>query len=196
MFRKIILTCGLIASQLSATEHRFIVDIMPGGFLLSSDIKGLTNTSEWDLEEVEGSASLTPNISVGYGLDLSIPLSIDLSVGTGGLVNGAFHTTYTQTELTVYGTSASKGFMMGPFFRVMNFDDFSWTTDNLRMEGTSGHAYGIAMMTGGKKFKFKMKLSHLANTDIKLQGQNGYRPSSSSFSLDGTMLELGMGLRF
>jgi hypothetical protein len=41
-----------------------------------------------------------------------------------------------------------------------------------------------------------MKLFQLANTDIQLQGENGYSPSSSSLSLDGTMLELGMGLRF
>jgi hypothetical protein len=146
MFRKIILTCGLLASQLSATEHRFTVDIMPGSFLVSNDIKGLTNTSGGNSETVDGSASLIPNISVGYGLDLSSPLSIDLSVGTGVLVNGAFDTTYTQVELTVYGTSESKHFMIGPFFRVMNFDDSSWITDNLRMTGTSGHAYGIAMM--------------------------------------------------
>ena len=196
MFKKTILTLGILASQLSATEHRFIVDIMPGSFLVSNDINGLTNTSRGISETVEGSTSLNPNISLGYGLDLSAPLSIDLSVGTGVLINGAFDTTYTQAELTGYWTTKSKRFMIGPFFRVMNFDDSSWTTTNLSMEGTSGHAYGLAMMIGGEHFKFKMKLSQLTGTDIKLQGQNGYIPSSSSLLLDGTMLELGMGLRF
>ena len=196
MLKKMILTSGLLVSHLSATEHNFIVDIMPGSFLVSSDVTGLTNTSGWSSETVDGSTSFIPNISVGYGVDLSIPLSIDVSVGTGALLNGAFDTTYTQAELTLYGTSASKHFMIGPFFRVMNFDDSSWITDNLSMAGTSGQAYGLAMMIGGKHVKFKMKLSQLTNTDIKLQGQNGYTPSSSSVSLDGTMLELGIGLRF
>jgi len=199
MFKKTILTFGLLVSQLSATEHRLIVDIMPGSFLASSDLNGLTNTSSGNFrveESIEGSTSLNPNISIGYGLDLTSPVSIDLSVGTGALLNGAFDTTYTQTELTVYGTSESKRFMIGPFFRVMNFSESDWTTDNLSMSSTSGYAYGIAMMIGGEKFKFKMKLSQLTNTDIQLQGQNGYSPSSSNISLDGTMLELGMGLRF
>lgn len=196
MFKKVILTCGLLASQLSAAEHNFVVDIMPGSFLVSSDVDGFTNTSGFGSEEIDGSASFAPNISVGYGLDLSIPLSLDFTVGTGVLANAAFDTTYTQAELTVYGTTPSKGFMMGPFFRTMKFKDPSWTTDNLTMEGTTANAYGIAMMVGGKKFKFKMKLSKVSNADLKVQGHNGYVPSSSTLSLDGTMIELGMGLRF
>ena len=169
---------------------------MPGSFLISPDIKGLENISGFFDEKIDGSGSFSPNISVGYGLDLTSPLSVDLSVGTGALVNGAFDVTYTQAELTVYGTSKSKRFMMGPFFRVMSFDNPSWTTNSLMMEGTSGHAYGLAMMVGGESFKFKMKVSQLTNTDVKLTGQNGYAPSSSSISLDGTAIELGMGLRF
>ena len=198
MFKKSILVSTLLLSQLSAIEHNFIVDIMPLSLLASSDVSGLENRSRGGgvIESIEGSSSLVPNISIGYGLDLTSLLSIDLSVGKGALVNGAFDTTYTQGELTVYGTSASKRFMMGPFFRVMNFGDSTWTTDNLEMSSTSGQAYGLAMMVGGKKFKFKMKISQLTNTDIALKGKNGYSPSSSSLSLDGTMVELGMGLRF
>ena len=196
MFKKVILTCGLLASQLSALENRFVVDIMPGGFLVSSDADGFENTSRLGSETIDGSTSFAPNISVGYGLDLAIPLSVDFTVGAGSVMNGAFDTTYTQGEVTVYGTTPLKHFMMGPFFRVMNFKNPSWTTDNLSMEGTSANAYGLAMMVGGKKFKFKMKFSKVTNADIKVQGHNGYTPSSSTLSLDGAMIELGMGLRF
>lgn len=196
---KTALVAGLFVSQLSAVENNFIVDIMPLSITAHSDVEGFSNkigsSSYYASETISGSASVSPNISLGYGLDLPY-FSIDATAGVGMIINGAFTASYWQGEATAYVTTAHKGFMIGPFYRYMNISDPTWTTDNLAMTGTVANAYGIAMMTGGKKVKFKIKVSQLNGADIAVAGKNGYIPSSNILSLDGTSVELGLALRF
>jgi len=193
----------LITPQLSAVENNFIMDIMPLGITAHSNVDGFVNSYtsssgySYASETISGSASFTPNIALGYGLDLPY-FSLDATVGVGALVNGAFTATYTQAELTAYVTTAQKGFMIGPFYRYLNYSDPQWATDNLSMKmiDSSAYAYGIAMMTGGKKVKFKLKVSELNGADVAVAGKNGYTASSNVLSLDGVTVELGLALRF
>ena len=193
------LTSSLAISQLSAAENNFIMDIMPGSAIMHSDIDGFSNnyggSSYYASETIKGKASFSPNIALGYGLDLPY-FSLDTTVGGGAMINGAFTATYLQGEVTAYVTSLKKGFMIGPFFRYVDISDPKWVTDNLKMVGTTANAYGIAMMTGGKKVKFKMKVSQLTGANIAVTGRNGYIPSKNTLSLDGVSIELGLALRF
>lgn len=197
--KKILVSIALASSvllpQLSAAEHNFIMDIMPLGVTAHSDINGFKNKSGYSYEAISGSASVSPNILLGYGLDLDY-FSMDAEVGGGLLVNGAFSAAYLQGEMTAYVTSFQKGFMIGPFYRYMNIEDPTWGTKNLEMTGTVASAFGLAMMTGGKHVKFKMKVSQLNDANIAVKGVNGYRPSQDTLSLDGISLELGLALRF
>ncbi len=193
------LASSLVVPQLSAVENNFIMDIMPLAITAHSDVDGFSNkigsSSYVASETISGSGSFSPNLALGYGLDLDY-FSLDATVGVGAIVNGAFSATYLQGEVTAYVTSYEKGFMIGPFYRHMDISDPTWTTENLKMTGTAASAYGIAMMTGGKKVKFKVKISQLNGADIAVAGANGYTPSSNTLSLDGTTVELGLALRF
>jgi len=196
---KTALVAGLLASQLSAVENNFIMDIMPGAYQGHSNLDGFVNSlggsSYYASETISGKGSLSPNISLGYGLDIPYA-SFDATVGAGALVNGAFSATYVQGEVTAYVTTAEKGFMIGPFYRYVNYSDPKWATENLTMTGTTASAYGISMMTGGKKVKFKLKVVSLNGADIAVRGANGYSASSNIISLDGVGVELGLALRF
>jgi len=192
-----VLCAAALALQVEAksVEHNFIMDIMPGSMQVHEDTDGFINTNGVDTEEVTGVASFSPNINAGYGLDIPFG-SFDVTGGIGAIINGAFSAVYTQVELAGYVTTRKKGFMIGPFIRYVNIADPEWATDNLNMEGTTALAYGIGMMTGGKKVKFKMKISSLNGADIAVQGRNGYTPNSNVISLDGIGVELGIALRF
>jgi len=181
--------------EANSVEHNFIIDIMPGSMQVHEDTEGFYNTNGVDKEEITGVASFSPNISAGYGLDIPFG-SFDVTGGIGAMINGAFSAVYTQVELAGYVTTRKKGFMIGPFVRYVNIADPEWATDNLEMKGTTALAYGIGMMTGGKKVKFKMKISSLNGADIAVNGLNGYNESQSSISLDGIGIELGIALRF
>lgn len=191
----LLLTSVVATSQLSAIENNFIMDIMPLSIVAHSDLEGFSNTSGFSSETISGSASVSPNILLGYGLDLSY-FSFDVTAGGGALVNGAFSATYLQGEVCAYVTTKQKGFMIGPFYRIMDYSDPKWLTDNLIMTGTQASVYGISMMTGGKKVKFKMKVGQTSGADIAVQGINGYTASSNTLSLDGLNVELGLALRF
>jgi len=202
-FIKTTLAAGLLVSQLSAVENNFIMDIMPGSFQGHATTDGFTNSRTssssyyygYDSETIEGKVSFSPNIALGYGLDIPYA-SFDVTAGAGYLINGAFSASYLQGEVTAYVTTAQKGFMIGPFYRYVNYSNPTWITDNLTMEGTTASAYGLAMMTGGKKVKFKLKVVSLHGADIAVKGANGYTPSSNTISLDGVGVELGLALRF
>ena len=195
----LVLTSALTVSQLSAVENNFIMDIMPGSAIVHSNIDGFSNkyagSFSYASETISGKASFSPNIDLGYGLDLPY-FSLDTTAGVGVMANGAFSATYLQGEVTAYVTSYKKGFMIGPFFRYIDISNPKWKTDNLNMVGTTANAYGIAMMTGGKKVKFKVKVSQLTGADIAVTGKNGYIPSRNTLSLDGLSVELGLALRF
>jgi len=196
---KTALMASLLVSQSSAVENNFVMDIMPGSFQSHPDIDGFVNSyadsSYGETETISGKGSFSPNISLGYGLDIPYA-SFDITAGAGFLVNGAFSATYLQGEVTAYITTARKGFMIGPFYRYVNYSDPKWSTDNLIMTGTAANAYGISMMTGGKKVKFKLNVVSLNGADIAVKGANGYVPSSNTISLDGIGIELGLALRF
>ena len=196
---KTALVAGLLVSQLSAVENNFIMDIMPGAYQSHSDVDGFVNStstsSSYGSETITGKGSISPSIALGYGLDVPYA-SFDVTVGAGYLINGAFTAAYTQAEATAYVTTGKKGFMIGPFYRYVNYSNPTWATDNLTMEGTTASAYGISMMTGGKKVKFKLKVVSLNGADIAVEGANGYTPSSDTISLDGVGVELGLALRF
>jgi len=192
---KLAIASSILFTQAQAIEHNFIMNIMPGSILASSDIEGFTNTVGGPSETIDGYACFSPNLSLGYGMDIDY-FSFDVAAGYGVLTNAVFTTFYIQAEATVYLTTLQKGFMIGPFVRYMDISDPEWSTDNLAMTGTSANAYGISMMTGGKKVKFKVNISKLSGADIAVTGRNGYIPSSSILSLDGTSIELGLALRF
>ena len=196
---KTALVAGLFVSQLSAVENNFIMDIMPGAYQGHSNVDGFVNsiggTSSYASETITGTGSISPSIALGYGLDIPYA-SLDVTVGAGYLINGAFTATYTQAEVTAYVTTAEKGFMIGPFYRYVDYSDPKWATENLTMKGTTASAYGISMMTGGKNVKFKLKVVSLNGADIAVEGANGYRASSNIISLDGIGVELGLALRF
>jgi hypothetical protein len=200
---KTALVAGLLVSQLSAVENNFIMDIMPGAYQGHSNADGFANSIStsssysysYGSETISGQGSISPSIALGYGLDVPYA-SFDVTVGAGYLINGAFTAAYTQGEVTAYVTTGKKGFMIGPFYRYVNYSNPTWATDNLTMEGTTASAYGISMMTGGKKVKFKLKVVSLNGADIAVKGANGYTPSSDTISLDGVGVELGLALRF
>jgi len=191
------LCAALLALQAEAkvVENKFVMDIMPGSAQIHEDTDGFTNSTAYDVEEISGVASFAPTIGAGYGLDIPFA-SFELTGGVGALVNGAFYAIYTKAELAAYVTTRQKGFMIGPFVRYVNISDPEWATDNLSMEGTTALAYGIGMMTGGKKVKFKLRVGTLTGADIAVRGENGYKPSSPVISLDGTTIEMGIALRF
>jgi hypothetical protein len=192
---KTVLLAGLLTSQLSAVENNFIMDIMPGAYQGHTNVDGFVNSSGFASETIEGTGSISPSISLGYGLDIPYA-SFDVTAGVGYLMNGAFTAAYTQAEVTGYVTTKAKGFMIGPFYRYVNYSNPTWSTENLSMEGTTASAYGIAMMTGGKNVKFKVKVVSLNGADIAVRGENGYTASSNVISLDGVGVELGLALRF
>ena len=199
MILKSLAVTGLLTSQLSAVENNFVMDIMPGSFQSHSNVDGFVNSRGGnrysEIETISGKGSFVPNIALGYGLDMPYA-SFDITAGGGALVNGAFTATYLQGQVTAYVTTAGKGFMVGPFYRHVNYSDPKWTTDNLSMKGTTASAYGISMMTGGKKVKFKLNILSLSGADIAVKGENGYIPSTNIISLDGVGVELGVSLRF
>ena len=219
MFKKLItvtaLSVALSSSVASAVENNLIIDIMPLSFTAHDNVDGFENNiyvggyRSGYSEKIEGVGSISPNISIGYGLDLPY-FSIDATVGAGYLANGAFTASYFQGELTAYVTTKHKGFMIGPFYRLIDFSDPTWSTDNLDMKmidnttstvsnafgNANAYAYGIAMMTGGKKVKFKLKVSRLNDANMYVTGRNGYVPESNYLSMDGVSVELGLALRF
>ncbi|MFH0783437.1 MAG: hypothetical protein V2B20_15995 [Pseudomonadota bacterium] len=194
--KKIVLLLFILAftPSVSMAGTDFVLSVHPGSLLISPDVDGFTASNGYYSEEISGVGSWIPSINGGVGFDLP-SMYIDLTVGTGYLVNGAFTGPFYQGDVALR-FKLGQVITLGPHLSLIRYD-LSWDgSENVELSPTTGVAPGLCLTAGGKKVAFSMNLDYVnASVDAESQDRN-VRLSSDSIDLSGIALSLGVIFRF
>lgn len=209
MFTLMIGLSSLATIQAQDKKAEFLLDIRPGGFLLSPDMDGFTvrNGSSTYRENIDGIGSWTPTINAGIGINFEL-LSLDITAGPGFLWNQAFYGAFWQADLGAMFNLANGHFRIGPHVGIIGLGDATWEGDNnfsqdpqIDLQGNSGLKGGLAIQAGGKRAAFRANLDIVnVKYDVTTTGgwvaqdENGKR--LTELDMSGVILELGAIFRF
>ncbi len=184
------------AGNASAAEYAALLEVSPGGVLMSGDLDGFTATGpNGEYDEISNTAAFVPSLGGGFEVDTDY-WRIHMMVGFGEVVHDIYDATILKYDAAVYYTGGRhSGFAIGP--HVTNYTFFSpdYKGDaDLELSGTSGVAPGLAF-TVGDRFIIKGSVDYLMGATIDVKPKSG-NTASNDLKLDGVLVQVGVMLRF
>lgn len=197
---RVIAIFALSISHAFAVNNRpvnWVFDANPLSIINSPDLDGFNIRTGFSYEEIDGSISLAPNIKTGVNFYTPVA-DLDLLVGVGSIINGAFSGGFITAEVAAMFRAGSDHFAIGPHFGVISLADTEWDEDNFSevdLEGNSGVFGGLAFHLGGGIVDFKANLDFV---DVKYDVIN-FNPSQivsgNVLDMSGFWLNLGVHLK-
>lgn len=179
---------------------KFVLRADPASLMVSPDADGFYVRNVWGREEIEGTTAWTPSIHAGIGFNVGDKAVIDATVGVGWYYGGeALESSFITERLSArfkLGNVITLGAQVG----LIQFDDLEWNGDfaesNVQFSDSNGYLGGLAFTAGSDRVSFSLSVEYVNLDDFDVTTTGGWIPSSNSLDLSGTLINMGVLLRF
>jgi hypothetical protein len=188
----------LVAAILSPTgsasaDTDFILDIVPGYILFSTDLDGAKVTDGKRVEEIDGYLSNMPILTGGLGINKE-KMFIDLTGGLGYLFNSSFTSVMYLFDAAGRFKFSDDRMTVGPHFSLVYFQP-SWDGDlDISLSNEAGFILGATLTVGTRPFSFLASLDYV-NASLGVDAPDA-SVSQDDLDLSGIAIQLGLILRF
>jgi len=179
---------------------KFVLRADPASFMISPDADGFYVRNALGREEVDGTTAWTPSIHAGIGFNVGDLAELDATVGVGWYYGGEVLESSFITQRLSARFKLGKVVTLGAQFGLIQFDDLEWNGDyaqsNVKFSDSDGYLAGLAFTAGSDKVSFSLSVEYVKLDDFDVTTTGGWTPSSNSLDLSGTLINLGVLLRF
>jgi hypothetical protein len=179
---------------------KFVLRADPASFMVSPDVDGFYVRNALALEEVKGTTAWTPSIHAGIGFNLGDLAVLDATVGVGWYYGGEALESSFVTERLSARFKLGKVVTLGAQLGLIQFDDLEWDGDfaksNVKFSDSDGYSAGLSFTAGSDRVSFSLSVEYVNLDDFDVTTTGGWTPSSNSLDLSGTLVNMGVLLRF
>lgn len=179
---------------------KFVLRADPASFMISSDIDGFYVQNSGIREEVDGTTAWTPSIHAGIGFNVGDKVLLDATVGVGWYYGGEVLESSFITQRLSARFKLGKVVSLGAQFGLIQFDDLEWDGDdaqsNVNFSDSDGYLAGLLFTAGSDRVSFSLSVEYVSLDDFDVTTTGGWTPSSNSLDLSGTLINMGVLLRF
>jgi hypothetical protein len=179
---------------------KFVLRADPVSFMISPDIDGFYVQNSGIREEIDGTTAWTPSIHAGIGFDAGDKVLLDATVGVGLYYGGEVLESSFVTQRLSARFKLGKVVTLGAQFGLIQFDDLEWDGDdaksNVNFSDSDGYLAGLSFTAGSDRVSFSLSVEYVSLDDFDVTTTGGWTPSSNNLDLSGTLINMGVLLRF
>lgn len=179
---------------------KFLLRADPVSFMISPDVDGFYVRSSGTRDEIDGYTAWTPNINVGIGYNAGDSLLLDATLGVGWYKGGQALESNFVTQRFSARFKLSKVITLGAQVGLIQFDNLDWKGDfagsNVQFSDSDGYLAGLSFTAGSDRVSFSLSVEYVSLDDFDVTTTGGWTPSSTSLDLSGTLINMGVLLRF
>ncbi len=191
MDEEVVLASSSDTSSANAKDIYFVLDILPGGLLVSPDVDGFAVFDTFRTEIIDGEGSWMPTVKAGVGFNTPDVLW-EVTGGSGFIWNNAFSA---PTALGDFATRFKLGdwVTLGPHVSLVYFGEADWEGDNhVEFSDATGVIGGLVLTVGKEKFSFSLAVDYL---DAAFDVDEGFT-NDDELDISGFAVRGGLILRF
>lgn len=190
----IFLAAAMLVPAGSVTaDTDFILDIVPGYILFSTNLDGTRVTDGKKIEEVDGYLSNMPILTGGLGVNKR-SVFIDFTGGVGYLFNSSFNSLLYLVDVAGRFKLSNERMTIGPHLSLVYFQP-TWDGDvDISLDNETGFIFGGSLTVGTRPFSFLASLDYV-NASFGINSPDS-RISQGDLDISGVAIQLGAILRF
>jgi hypothetical protein len=179
---------------------KFVLRADPASFMISPDIDGFYIQNSGIREEINGYTVWTPSIDAGIGFNAGDSVLLDATVGVGWYYGGEALESRFVTQRLSARFKLGKVVTLGAQLGLIQFDDLEWdgnfAKSNVKFSDSDGYLGGLSFTAGSDRVSFSLSVEYVNLDDFDVTTTGGWTPSSNSLDLSGTLINMGVLLRF
>jgi hypothetical protein len=197
----LILMCMVGSNAFAGEKVKFVLDAAPLTFMVSPDVDDFNIRRSGgyitEIEIIEGAVAWSPNVQAGIGFNAGEVIAIDFTVGVGHYYGGAaFDSTFTMEKISAR-FKLGRAVTLGPQVGLITFDNLEWLGDaQVNFSDSDGQVYGFAFTVGIDKISFSLSIERMDLDPFTVRTEGGWQASSNELDLSGTVINLGVRMRF
>ncbi len=183
---------------------KFVLRADPVSFMISPDVDGFyiqrSGIRDEIRDEIDGYIALTPSINAGIGFNAGDSVLLDATLGVGWYYGGeALESSFVTQRLSAR-FKLGKVVTLGAQVGLIQFDNLDWKGDyagsNVQFSDSDGYLAGLSFTAGSDRVSFSLSVEYVSLDDFDVTTTGGWTPSSTSLDLSGTLINMGVLLRF
>lgn len=179
---------------------KFTLRADPVSFMISPDIDGFYFQNSGIREENDGYTAWTPSINGGIGFNAGNSVLLDATLGAGWYYGGQTLESNFFTQKLSARFKLNKVITLGAQLGLIQFDELEWegsyAKSNVKFSDSDGYLAGLSFTAGSERVLFSLSVDYVFLDDFDITTTAGWTPSSNSLDLSGTMINMGVLLRF
>jgi hypothetical protein len=179
---------------------KFILRADPVSVMKSPDVDGFYVQRPGIRDEIDGDTAWTPSINAGIGFNAGDSVLLDATLGVGWYKGGeALESSFVTQRLSAR-FKLGKVVALGAQVGLIQFDNIDWKGDyagsNVQFSDSDGYLAGLSFTAGSDRVSFSLSVEYVSLDDFDVTTTGGWTPSSNSLDLSGTLINMGVLLRF
>jgi hypothetical protein len=190
----------MFGNGIAGETVKFILRADPVSFMISPDVDGFYVQRPGIRDEIDGKTAWTPSINAGIGFNAGDSVLLEATLGVGWYKGGeALESSFVTQRLSAH-YKLGKFVTLGAQVGLIQFDNLDWKGDyagsNVQFSHSNGYLTGLSFTAGSDRVSFSLSVEHASLNDFDVTTTGGWTPSSNKLDLSGTLINMGVLLRF